>query len=145
MAENNKMAYYVGAFVFTIIGYFVSLFVQDILADILPTEPILEIFTPTRISYMFYALVWFVFLFVVYWGSTLFIDSGEKTSFVSLTFLITLIIATFAMVIAFIIFYLINDSSVTISLDYILNSYFYVLRESIGPALAATFAYSNKT
>jgi hypothetical protein len=144
MAENNKMAYYVGAFVFTIVGYFVSLFVQDILNDILPTDPILEIFTPIRISYLFYAIVWFVFLFVVYWGSTLFIDTGEKTGFASLTFVITLIIATFAMVIAFIIFNLINNSSVTISLDYILNSYFFVLRESIGPALAATFAYSNK-
>jgi hypothetical protein len=143
MAENNKMAYYVGAFVFTIVGYFVSLFVQDLLAEILPSDAILEIFTPTRISLIFSAIVWFVFLFVVYWGSTLFIDSGEKTGFLSLTFLITLIIATFAMVIAFIIFDLINSASVTIDIDYLLNSYFFVLRFSIGPAIAATYGYSN--
>ncbi|MHA1978385.1 MAG: hypothetical protein ACW98F_13390 [Candidatus Hodarchaeales archaeon] len=145
MAENNKMAYYVGTFVFVIVGYFVSLFVEDILLDNAPSDAILEIFTPVRVLWIFSAIVWIVFLFVVYWGSTLFGDSGERTGFLSITFLITLIIATFAMVIAYIIFNLINDSSVTINLDYLLNSYFYVLRNSVAPALAATFAYSNNS
>ena len=144
MAENNKMAYYVGAFIFTIVGYFVQLFVGGLFDEILPTDPILEIFTPLRISGIFIAIVWFVFLFVVYWGSTMFIDSGEKTGFASITFLITLIIATFATVIAYIIYDLINSASVTINLDYLLNSYFFTLLYSVAPALAATFGYNNK-
>ncbi len=145
MAENNKMAYYVGTFVFVIVGYFVQLFVDDLLDEILPTEAILEIFTVTRVDYIFSAIVWFVFLFVVYWGSTLFIDSGERTGMVSITFIITLLIATLATVIATIIFDLINDSTVTLDLDYLLDTYFFVLIYSVAPAIAATFGYSNKS
>ncbi|PWI47205.1 hypothetical protein CEE45_12960 [Candidatus Heimdallarchaeota archaeon B3_Heim] len=145
MAENNKMAYYVGTFIFVIIGYFVSLFVEDLLAEVAPSESILEIFTPFRVMWIFTALVWFIFLFVVYWGSTMFTDFGERTGLASITFVITLIIATLAMVIAYIIFNLVNDSSVTIDLDYLLDSYFIVLRSSVAPAVAATFGYSNKS
>ena len=145
MAENNKMAYYVGTFIFVIIGYFVSLFVEDILAEVAPSDSILEIFTPFRVMWIFTALVWFIFLFVVYWGSTMFTDFGERTGLASITFVITLIIATLAMVIAYIIFNLVNDSSVTIDLDYLLDSYFIVLRSSVAPAAAATFGYSNKS
>jgi hypothetical protein len=145
MAENNKMAYYVGTFVFVIIGYFVSLFVEDFLSKNLPTTTILEIFTSARVGAIFSALVWFVFLFVVYWGATLFTDSGEKTGLISITFIITLVVATLATVMGFIIFDLINDSTVTINLDYLLDSYFFVLRYSLAPALAATFSYSNKS
>ena len=79
MTENNKMAYYVGTFVFVIVGYFVSLFVDDALDDVLPTETILEIFTVERVNHIFSAIIWFVFLFVVYWGATMFIDHGERT------------------------------------------------------------------
>ena len=145
MAENNKIAYYVGTFIFVIIGYFVSLFVEDILAEVAPSDSILEIFTPFRVMWIFTALVWFIFLFVVYWGSTMFTDFGERTGLASITFVITLIIATLAMVIAYIIFNLVNDSSVTIDLDYLLDSYFIVLRSSVAPAAAATFGYSNKS
>jgi len=145
MSENNKMAYYVGTFVFVIIGYFVSLFVGDILTNNIPADPILGIFTQDRVGDIFLALVWFVFLFVVYWGSTMFTDSGEKTGLLSLTFIITLIVATLATVIGKIIFDLIMDSAVIITLDYLLNSYFYVLLYSVAPALAATFSYSNKS
>ncbi|MHA1994379.1 MAG: hypothetical protein ACW97Z_07555 [Candidatus Hodarchaeales archaeon] len=145
MAENNKMAYYVGTFVFVIVGYFIALFVQDLLYSNFPSEPILEIFTLARVSAIFSATVWFIFLFVVYWGSTLFIDSGERTGLISITFFITLLIATFGMVMAFIIFDLINTASTTINLDYILDSYFGVLKESLAPAVAATFGYSNKS
>ncbi len=145
MAENNKMAYYVGTFVFVIVGYFVQLFVDDLLEDVLPTEAILEIFTVVRVDDIFSAIVWFVFLFVVYWGATLFIDSGERTGLASLTFVITLLIATLAAVIATIIFDLINDSSVTLNFDYLLDQYFSILRDSVAPAVAATFGYSNKS
>ena len=82
---------------------------------------------------------------MVNWGSTLFAESGERTGFLSITFFITLIIATFAMVIAYIIFNLVNNSSVTIDLDYLIDSYFLVLKYSIAPALAATFGYSNNS
>ncbi|WP_455464194.1 hypothetical protein [Candidatus Hodarchaeum mangrovi] len=145
MAESSKINFYVGTFLFVIVGFFVRLIVEDILDDIAPTTPILEVFTPFRVDMVFSVIVLFVFLFVIYWGSTLFIDSSEKTGILSLTFLITLIVATLAMLLAYIIHTLLTSSSVTINLDLLLDSFFIVLPLSVAPAIAAVFGYSNKS
>ena len=145
MADNSKINFYVGTFVFVIVGFFVKLIVEDFLSHNIPTTPIFEIFTPSRVGWIFSVIVLFVFLFVIYWGSTLFIDYGEKTGILSLTFLITLIVATLAMLLAYIIHTLLTSSSVTLNIDLLLDSFFYVLYQSVAPAIAAVFGYSNKS
>ena len=144
MAENSKFPFYIGSFVFVIVGYLVSLFVEGILGDVLPTTTILEVFTPIRIALFFNALVWFVVLFLVFWGSTMFIDYGEKNGLLSLTFFITWICVAFGMVIAVIIHSLLATSSVTLNLDLLIDAFFGVLLLSLGPTIAALLGLSNK-
>ena len=90
MADYKKINVYLGSFIFVIVGYLISEILEDFLLNNLPSQPILEIFTPMRIWYICSAIVWFVVCFICYWGSTRFIDSGEDVGMLSLFFLINL-------------------------------------------------------
>ncbi len=85
MKGSEKLSVYVGSFVFVIVGYLVMLLVSDNLKNIF-TDLNIDFLSPTRIVTLALALGWFVLGFLVYWGSTRWLESGEKVGILSLSF-----------------------------------------------------------
>ncbi|UCE13256.1 MAG: hypothetical protein JSV04_13855 [Candidatus Heimdallarchaeota archaeon] len=149
MKGNEKVAVYLGTFVFVIIGCLVSLIVSDILYDVL-YELELEILTQeiipgqTRSYWLVFALGWFIVCFLTYFGSTRWLESGEKLGILSLFFFILWFITTLAIVIANIVKILLEGGAATIDLDFFLDQLFIALFWALAPTIAALLGVSNK-
>ncbi len=144
MKGSDKMAVYVATFIFVIIGYLLYLVVRDILTPVF-TNLNIDILTPARIGLLVFAIAWFVVTFLTGWGSTKWLEEGQKTGIMSLFFFILWIIASFALVIAKIVELLLGGSSAVINLDIMLDGFFVSLPLALAPALAAILSVSNKT
>ncbi|MHA1969968.1 MAG: hypothetical protein ACW964_19510 [Candidatus Hodarchaeales archaeon] len=142
MKGNEKLAVFVGTFVFVLIGFILSFVVSDVLADMFNN---LGILTPIQTGALVFALTWFLVCFLTYWGSTRWLEEGEKTGIISLMFFILWIIATFAIVIGFIVKTLLEGSAATITLDSLLNGFFVWLLWALSPAISALLGISNKS
>lgn len=134
MKGNEKVVVYLGTFVFVIVGYLGSYLLVDILSvlniNLLPSIII--------------AIGWFLICWITYFGSTRWLEEGEKVGILSLFFFILWLIATVATVIALILIALLEGNAATIDLDFLLNSFFFWMPYAIGPTIAALLGVSNK-
>jgi hypothetical protein len=143
MKGSEKMSVYIGTLVFIIIGYLVMLISQDALLDIF-NEIGIDFLTPLRVSTLVSAIGWFILSFLVYWGSTRWIETGERMGILSLFFIVLWLIAGFGLLLSGIIYNLLNDIPVLLDLDPLLDSYFVNLAIALIPTLAAALGVSNK-
>ncbi len=144
MKGSEKMAVYVSTFVFVIIGYLLSLFLSDILSDVF-TQLGIDLLTPARTVLLVFAIAWFVITFLSGWGSTRWIEEGDKVGLLSLMFFILWIIASFAIVIAWLIKPLVEGGSVIIDLDLWLDQFFFALPLALAPTIAVLLSITNKS
>ena len=143
MKGSGKLAVYVGTFVFVIVGYLVMQIVSDILSDIF-TDLTIDFLTPARIMLMVAALGWFVVCFLTYWGSTRWLEEGEKVGLLSLFFFLVWLIASFGILIGILLFNMFQGFTVTLDLDNILNTFFFAMPLALAPAVAAILGVTNK-
>ena len=144
MKGSEKMAVYVSTFVFVILGYLLSLILSDILSDVF-TELGIDLLTPARTALLVFAIAWFVITFLSGWGSTRWIEQGDKIGLLSLMFFILWIIASFAIVIAWLIKPLVEGGSVIIDLDLWLDQFFFALPLALAPTIAILLSITNKS
>lgn len=144
MKGSEKMAVYVSTFVFVIIGYLLSLIISDILSDVF-TQLGIDLLTPARTALLVFAIAWFIVTFLSGWGSTRWIEEGEKVGLLSLMFFILWIIASFAIVIAWLIKPLVEGGSVIIDLDLWLDQFFFALPLALAPTIAVLLSITNKS
>ncbi|MFX0052606.1 MAG: hypothetical protein ACFFAJ_04395 [Candidatus Hodarchaeota archaeon] len=144
MKGSEKMAVYVGTFVFVIIGYILMQFVYDVLWDVF-TELGIDFLTPIRVGSLVYGLGWFVLGFLVYWGATRWLESGEKIGMLSLFFIVIWLISTFGILIGHLLYLMIEGTNIVLQIDSLLDTYFSVLNLALIPSLAATLGVSNKS
>ncbi|MHA1941876.1 MAG: hypothetical protein ACXACP_08420 [Candidatus Hodarchaeales archaeon] len=144
MKGSEKMAVYVGTLLFIIIGYLVMLISQDALLDVINDIGI-DFLTSLRVSALVSAIGWFILSFLVYWGSTKWLETGEKVGIISLFFIVLWLIAGFGVLLSSIIYDLLNDIPVTLDLDPLLDAFFIGLTIALIPTLAAALGVSNKS
>lgn len=144
MKGSEKMAVYIGTLLFIIIGYLVMLLSRDALVDVFNDLGI-DFLDQNRVSDLVIAIGWFILSFLVYWGSTRWLESGERVGVLSLFFIVLWLIAGFGLLLAGIIYNLLNDIQVVLDLDPLLNSYFGELATALIPTLAAALGVSNKS
>jgi len=143
MKGNEKIAVYLGTFIFIIIGYIVALIASDILFDVF-TDLNIDILTPDRIVSIVLAIGWFLICLLTYFGSTRWLEEGEKTGILSLFFFILWLIASIATVIAYIVKVLLEGNAAIIDLDLLLDQFFIAMPYAVGPTIAALLGVSNK-
>lgn len=149
MKGNEKIAVYLGTFIFVIVGCLVSLIVSDILYDVFDDLGI-EILTKitgtgnSRSYWLVFAIGWFIVCFLTYFGSTRWLEEGEKLGLLSLFFFILWLITTLAIVIANIVKILIEGNAAIIDLDLLLDQFFIGLFWALAPTIAALLGVSNK-
>lgn len=141
LKSNEKLAVYVGTFVFVLIGFILSFYISDFISDIINT---LGILTVSQAGDLVFALTWFFVCFLTYWGSTRWLQEGEKAGILSLMFFILWIISSFAIVIGYIIKILLDGLAATITLEGLLDQFFVWLLWALSPAIAALLGVSNK-
>lgn len=144
MKGSEKMAVYVSTFVFVILGYLLSLILSDILSDVFNQLGI-DLLTPARTVLLVFAIAWFVVTFLSGWGSTRWIEEGERVGLLSLMFFILWIIASFAIVIAWLIKPLLEGGTVLIDLDQWLDQFFFALPLALAPTIAVLLSITNKS
>jgi hypothetical protein len=144
MKGSGKLAVYVGTFVFVIVGYLVMQVVSDILSDIF-TDLAIDFLTPLRIGLIVAALGWFVVCFLTYWGSTRWLDEGEKAGILSLFFFLVWLVASVGILIAIMLHTMIQGATVVLDLDNILNTFFFAMPLALAPSIAAVLGVSNKS
>ncbi|UCG01204.1 MAG: hypothetical protein JSW11_16495 [Candidatus Heimdallarchaeota archaeon] len=144
MKGSEKMAVYVSTFVFVILGYLLSLIISDILSDVF-TQLGIDLLTPARTVLLVFAIAWFIVTFLSGWGSTRWIEEGERVGLLSLMFFILWIIASFAIVIAWLIKPLLEGGTVVIDLDQWLDQFFFALPLALAPTIAVLLSITNKS
>ncbi len=135
MKGSEKLSVYIGTFIFVIIGFFI----MKLLSDYLTAE-----FTDLAGS-IISAIGWFVLGFVTYWGSTRWLESGEKMGMISLFFILIWLISAFGILIAGIIAVTVQTGTITLNLDNLIDVFFFWLPYALIPALATTLGVSNKS
>ena len=143
MKGSGKLSVYVGTFLFVIVGYLVMQLVSDILSDVF-TDLAIDFLTPARIMLIVAALGWFVVCFLTYWGSTRWLEEGEKVGLLSLFFFLVWLIASIGILFGIIFFTMFQNIPVTLDLDYILNAFFLAMSLALAPAIAAILGVTNK-
>ncbi|MHA1225875.1 MAG: hypothetical protein ACTSPV_03955 [Candidatus Hodarchaeales archaeon] len=145
MRGSEKFSVYIATFIFVIIGYLVSLILSDILANIFLDLDIDFLSTGNRVGLLVLAIGWFIVSFLTGWGSTHWVEEGEKTGLISPFFFLLWIISSFGVVVALIVNDLLfSGSPVIINLDSIINQFFGSLIISLPPATAVLLSVSNK-
>lgn len=148
MKGSEKMAVYVGTFVFVIVGYIVALIISDILVEnLLKLE--IDFLTEDRINRLVFAIGWFIIVFLTYWGSTRWLEEGEKVGILSLFFVILWLVCSLAVIIGYIVWSLMQGNSEVITLDpaipgNLVDKYFEGLFWALSPTVAALLGVSNK-
>ncbi|MFX0174351.1 MAG: hypothetical protein ACFE9L_20940 [Candidatus Hodarchaeota archaeon] len=145
MKGSEKMAVYVGTFVFVIVGYIVSLIVSDFLTNVFSSGVEIDFLTTDRLSWLIFAIGWLIVCFLVNYGSTRWLEEGEKVGILSLFFLILWFISTLAIVIGYIIKTLLEGGATLITLDSLLDELFVALFWALAPTIAALLGVSNKS
>jgi hypothetical protein len=123
----------------------ISDLLSDILAPVIPIDLVLFELTAIRIAAIVAALAWFLVCFFTYFGSTRWIEEGEKVGILSLFFFILWIVTSFGVVIAFIVNNLLQEIPTVITLEILLDSFFYGLILALAPTLSALLGISNKS
>ena len=89
MKESGRMVVYVGTFIIVMVGYIVTLLVADFLIDVVsgiviyPKDwgfgvfAVIDYLTPSRLTWLVYALGWFLVCILVHYGSTRWLEEGK--------------------------------------------------------------------
>ncbi len=141
MKGNEKLAVYVGTFVFVLLGWILSGYLEEFLADIIGDLGILE---AAQAAQLVFALTWFIVCLLTYWGSTRWLESGEKAGILSLLFFILWAVSSLAIVIGYLVKELLIGGTITVALESLLDFFFYWLLLALSPAIAALLGVSNK-
>lgn len=154
MKESEQMVVYISTFIIVMVGHIVSLIVTDFIIDlvsgvvIFPKRwgigkfAVIDYLTPPRLTWLVYAVGWFLVCILVYYGSTRWLEAGEKVDIFSLFFLILWFITTLAIVIGFIIKTLLVA---TISWEILFDELFVALFWALAPTIAALLGISNNS
>ena len=143
MKGSGKLSVYVGTFIFVIVGYLVMQIVSDLLSDIF-TDLNIDLFTPARIGLIVLAIGWFLVCFLTYWGSTRFLEEGEKAGLLSLFFFIVWLFASLGILIGINIHFIVQGGVLTLNLDILLDQFFVAMPLALAPTIAAILGVSNK-
>ena len=143
MKGSGKLSVYVGTFIFVIVGYLVMQIVSDFLSDIFGNLNI-DFLTPLRIGLIVIAIGWFLVCFLTYWGSTRWLDEGEKSGLLSLFFVIVWLFASLGILIAIKLFFMIQGGTLVLDLDDLINTFFVAMPLALAPSVAAILGVSNK-
>ena len=141
MKGNEKLAVYVGTFVFVLLGWILSGYLEEFLADIIGDLGILD---AAQAVQLVFALTWFIVCLLTYWGSTRWLESGEKAGILSLFFFILWAVASLAIVIGYLVKELLTGGTITVALESLLDFFFYWLLLALSPTIAALLGVSNK-
>lgn len=88
--ESGQRVVYIGTFIIVMVGYIVLLIVTDFIIDlvsglvIFPKRwgigkfVIIDYLTPPRLTWLIYAVGWFLVCIFAYYGSTKWLEVGEK-------------------------------------------------------------------
>ncbi|MFW9777808.1 MAG: hypothetical protein ACFFE8_03060 [Candidatus Heimdallarchaeota archaeon] len=144
MKGSERAIVYFGTFIFVIVGYIVYQILNRELTNLLATATIPPPFTLNSVLSLVYAITWWILCVVVYFGSTRWLEEGEKVGLISLFFLILWIIAGVGMLIGGIVDLIIRGSTVSFDLDILVFSFIYGLGQALAPAIAAVLGVSNK-
>jgi hypothetical protein len=143
MKGSGKLSVYVATFIFVIVGYLVMQIVSDFLSDIFADLNI-DFLTPLRIGLIVLAIGWFLVSFLTYWGSTFWLEEGDKTGLLSLFFFIVWLFASLGILIAMMLHTMIQGQTLTLDLDNILNTFFIAMPLALAPTIGAILGVSNK-
>lgn len=141
MKGSEKLAVYVGTFVFVLIGWILSIYIEEFFTNVIGD---LGILTGIQAAELGFALTWFVVCLLTYWGSTRWLESGERAGILSIMFFVLWAIASLAMIIGFFGRELLLGNTITIDLDTILDGFFYWLLLALSPTISALLGVSNK-
>ncbi|MFW9855171.1 MAG: hypothetical protein ACFFFG_08915 [Candidatus Thorarchaeota archaeon] len=145
MKGSERAIVYFGTFVFVIIGYVIYQILNRELTTLLATATIPPPFTLFSVLSLVYAITWWILCLVVYFGSTRWLEEGEKVGLVSLFFLILWIIAGIGILIGSIVDLIIRGDTVSFDLDVLIFAFIHGLGEALAPAIAALLGVSNKS
>jgi amino acid transporter len=143
MKGSGKLSVYVGTFIFVIVGYLVMQIVSDFLSDIFGNLNI-DFLTPLRIGLIVVAIGWFLVCFLTYWGSTRWLDEGERSGLLSLFFVIVWLSASLGILIAIKLFFMFQGGTLVLDLDDLINTFFVAMPLALAPTIAAILGVSNK-
>ena len=143
MKGSGKLSVYVGTFIFVIVGYLLMQIVSDFLSKIFADLNI-EFLTPLRIGLIVVAIGWFLVCFLTYWGSTRWLDEGEKSGLLSLFFVIVWLFASLGILIAIKLFFMIQGGTLVLNFDDLINTFFVAMPLALAPTIAAILGVSNK-
>lgn len=145
MKGSERATIYLGTFIFVVVGYIVYQFLNRELTKILVTAVIPAPFTLASVLFLVYALTWWILCIVVYFGSTRWLEEGEKVGLVSLFFFILWIIAAVGILVGTILDLILGGFSVSLDPDILINSFIVGLTTALGPTIAALLGVSNKS
>lgn len=138
------MVIYGGTFIFVVIGYIVYQFLNRELGTLLITATIPAPFTLASVLGIMYALTWWILCLVVYFGSTRWLEEGEKVGLISIFFFVLWIIAGIGILVGGILDAIIQGGSPSLNLDVLIFSFFLGLTTALGPTISALLGVSNK-
>jgi hypothetical protein len=151
---DKKKAVYIGTFIIVMVGYIVLLIVTDFIIDLVSGIVIfpkrwgigkfaaIDYLTPPRLTWLVFSVGWFLVCFLVNYGSTRWLEEGEKVDISSLFFLFLWFITTLAIVIGFIIKTLLVA---TISWEILFDELFVALFWALAPTIVALLGITNNS
>jgi hypothetical protein len=154
MKESGELVVCIGTFIIVMVGHIITLFVTDFIIDlvsgivIFPKRwgigkfAVIDYLTPQRLTWLGYAVGWFLVCIFVYYGSIRWFEAGEKVDLSLLFLLILWFITTLAIVIGFIIKTLLVA---TISWEILLDELFVALFWALAPIITVLLGISNNS
>lgn len=141
MASNSRFVICIGSFFVTAIAYLIALIMDDKLSS---WDALSEILSPIRLSGLLFGITFFILALILYILSGNFVQYEEHIG-LGLFFIILWIICSFGLVFGDLIWILVDSgSSITITLDIILDAFFILLALGLIPTLAVSLSVSNK-
>lgn len=141
LTSNSRLVIIIGSFFVTAIGYLIALITHDMLSN---WDALEDLLSATRLSGLLFGLLFFVLALVLYILSSNFVQYEENIG-LGLFFIILWIICSFGLVVGGLLWTMISSSSsIVISLDDILDSFFVLLALALIPTLSVSLSLSNK-
>ncbi|MFX1513305.1 MAG: hypothetical protein ACFFCQ_12025 [Promethearchaeota archaeon] len=142
MKGKDIMLVCLGAFLFSAIGYLLQLYILKEV-DVTSTTGLLEY---PRIEHLIIGLLWLMVSLIASFGAALWLEhsEAERVGMISVLFLLLWIVADFGIITGSIVYKLLEEQSVELTLDLILDDFFVGLLYALAPAIASCLGISNK-
>jgi hypothetical protein len=153
LKELGKMTVYIGTFIIAMVGYITTLIIADFITDMvsgiviypkrwgLGKFALIDYLTPPRITWLVYAVGWFLVCILVHYRSKKWIEGDEKVSILSPFFVTLWFFASLAIVFGFIIK---TFLVATIYWESLLDVPFAALFWALAPTTAALLGVNNE-